>query len=58
MRYNEKFRDIVHMEDITTFNCGGIEGLMKEYHIFEHERSQNLELHTGAFEVIQRLKHI
>ncbi|MCH8518218.1 radical SAM protein [Candidatus Gracilibacteria bacterium] len=56
MRYNQKFRDLVRMEDITTFDCGGIENLMNEYHIFETENAQNLELHTGGQEVIQSLK--
>jgi len=56
MRYNEKFRDIIQMDDITTFDCWGIENLMNEYHIFETENVHNLELHSGAFEVLTQLK--
>lgn len=48
MQYNQKFRDIVQMDDITSFDCGGIENLMNEYHIFETTNAQNLELHSGA----------
>lgn len=56
MRYNEKFRDIIEMDDITTFDCWGIENLMNEYHVFETENAHNLELHSGAFEVLMQLK--
>lgn len=45
-QYNQKFHDIVNMDDITTFNCGGIENLMKEYHIFETSHARDLEIHT------------
>ena len=45
-RYNQKFRDIVVMDDIKTFDCGGIKNLMHEYHIFETENAQDLELHS------------
>jgi tRNA A37 methylthiotransferase MiaB/5'(3')-deoxyribonucleotidase len=55
MCYNKKFRDIICMDDITTFNCGGIEWLMQEYHIFETQNAQNLKLHTGAREVLHKL---
>lgn len=55
-QYNEKFRDIVKMDDITTFDCGGIKELMDEYHIFETENAQNLQVHTGGKEVIKALK--
>ncbi len=55
LRYNQKFRDIVVMDDITTFDCGGIKNLMHEYHIFETENAQNLELHSWAWEVLKKL---
>jgi hypothetical protein len=35
------------MTDINTFNCGGIDELMQEYHIFETKNAINLSLHTG-----------
>jgi hypothetical protein len=31
---------------------------MKEYHIFETKNAHNLNLHTGAEEVIKKLKNI
>lgn len=34
------------MDDIDTFNCGGIEDLMNEYHVFETDNAQNLKVHT------------
>lgn len=55
LRYNQKFRDIVVMDDIKTFDCGGIKNLMHEYHIFETENAQNLELHSWAWEVLKKL---
>lgn len=55
-RYNQKFRDIVKMDDIDTFNCGGIENLMKEYHIFETENALSLKIHSWGEEVLKRLK--
>lgn len=56
-QYNQKFHDIVHMDDITTFNCGGIENLMKEYHIFETSNARDLEIHTGGEDVLKKLKN-
>lgn len=54
-QYNKKFRDIVQMDDITTFDCGGIKELMQEYHIFETKNSQTLTPHSGGEEVLKRL---
>lgn len=55
-QYNQKFHDIVKMDDIYTFDCGGIEDLMNEYHIFETENAQTLRTHTGGKTVLNRLK--
>lgn len=54
-QYNKKFRDIVEMDDIHTFDCGGIKELMKEYHIFETKNSQTLTPHSWGEEVLKRL---
>lgn len=54
--YNQKFHDIVKMTDINTFNCGGIDELMQEYHIFETKNAINLSLHTGWEQVLKKLK--
>ena len=56
IQYNKKFRDIVQMDDITTYDCWGIENLMKEYHIFETENATNLEVHTWWEEVLKNLR--
>lgn len=56
IQYNQKFRDIVAMNDITSFNCWGKEWLMNEYHIFETQNAKDLKLHTWAEEVIKKLK--
>ncbi|NDK09685.1 radical SAM protein [Candidatus Gracilibacteria bacterium] len=55
-QYNQKFHDIVKMDDIDTFDCGGIVELMNEYHIFESDNAHNLEIHSGGEKVLKGLK--
>lgn len=56
LRYNQKYHDIVEMDDINTFNCWGIAWLMDEYHVYETEQAQDLEVHSWGKQVLTSLK--
>ncbi len=55
-QYNQKFHEIIKMDDIDTFDCGWIQELMNEYHIFETDNARNLQIHTGWESVLKWLK--